>query len=332
MFYVITKTLNANNERTLLAQFENREAAREFARGNEGSVKNDAEFAQLTTDLKIAPIASPTIEQEPTMTHETSPAADKTDDVVTNVTAPEEHPKAADSIMGAAEQVANEQSKRTTIGKKAKEEPKRVKTSDDVMARARAHATELAKQVRTAQMGKVDFPRQLALWEGKVLTRGDVIQLVEEQRLGISPATVSSQYQFARSDKWAAHQERAAKRLADIDARTGKKVDDAEAKEQAKADREAKQKAAREEKEKAKAEAKVKAQADREAKAKEREEAKVKLEQDRQQAARDRQAAKEKLDAERAAAKEALDKERAEAKAKVDAERAAAKANTATVE
>jgi hypothetical protein len=332
MYYVLTKNPDSNGQRALLATLTTRGESREFARVNDGTVRNEAEFNAMLNEGKIIEPQPTAIEQEPTMTHETSPAADKTDDVVTNVTAPEEHPKAADTIMGAAEQVANEQSKRTTIGKKAKEEPKRVKTSDDVMARARAHATELAKQVRTAQMGKVDFPRQLALWEGKVLTRGDVIQLVEEQRLGISPATVSSQYQFARSDKWAAHQERAAKRLADIDARTGKKVDDAEAKEQAKADREAKQKAAREEKEKAKAEAKVKAQADREAKAKEREEAKVKLEQDRQQAARDRQAAKEKLDAERAAAKEALDKERAEAKAKVDAERAAAKANTATVE
>lgn len=331
MYYVLTKNADSNGQRTLLATLNTRGESREFARINDGTVRNEAEYNQYVTEGKIATPA--TAIQEPTMTHETSPAADKTDEVNTNVTAPEEHPKAADSILGAAEQVANEQSKRTTIGKKAKEEPKRVKTSDDVMARARAHATELAKQVRTAQMGKVDFPRQLALWEGKVLTRGDVIQLVEEQRLGISPATVSSQYQFARSDKWAAHQERAAKRLSDIDARTGKKVDEAEAKEQAKAEREAKAKERALAKEQERAEAKAKSQADREAKAKEREEAKAKLEQDRQQAARDRQAAKEKLDEERAAAKAKLDEERAAAKAQLDAERAAAKSkNTATAE
>jgi len=325
MFYVITKTFNANNERTLLAQFENREAAREFARSNEGSVKNDAEFAQLTTDLKIAPIASPTATQEPIMTHETSPAADKTDDVITNVTAPEEHPKASSSIMDAAEEVAGEQAKRTTIGKKAKEEPKRVKTSDEVMAQAREHATELAKLVRTAQLNKVSFPRELALWNNRVLTRGDVIQLVEEQRLGISPATVSSQYQFARSSKWEAHVERAAKRGNSGEDRAAKKAAEAEEKEKAKAEREAKAKERALAKEEERAAAKAKSQADREARAKEREEAKVKLEQDRQQAARDRQIAKEKLDEERAAAKAKLDEERAEAKAKVDAERAAAK-------
>lgn len=273
MFYVVSKNLNANGQRYVRAELENREAAREYARSNDGTVKTEAEFNQMTIDGKIAviPTATATIEQEPTMTQDTSPAADKTDVVVTNVTAPEEHPTAADnSIMGAAEKTASEQEKRTTVGKKEKEEPKRVKTSDDVLARAREHAKNLDKLVRTNQMSKVDFVRDLALWEDKALTRGDALTITADRELGISPATVSTQFQYARSAKWDAHQERAEKRSTEAEAREAKKKADEEAKAKAKADREAAAKAKAEEKEAAKKKAEeekaAKAKADAEAK------------------------------------------------------------------
>jgi hypothetical protein len=262
MFYVVTKNLNATGQRVLLASLENRESAREFARNNEGTVRTEAEFNQLTVDGKLAAQipSTPADEKEPIMTNETSPAADKTDEVITNVTAPEEHPVAADeSIMGAAEKVASEQSKRTTVGKKEKEEPKRVKTADDVLARAREHAKNLDKLVRTNQMSKVDFVRALALWEDKALSRGDALTITADRELGISPATVSTQFQYARSAKWDAHQERAEKRSTEAEAREAKKKADEEAKAKAKADREAAAKAKAEEKE-------AKAKADKEAK------------------------------------------------------------------
>ena len=244
MFYVVTKNLNATGQRVLLASLGNREEAREFARNNEGTVKTEADFNQLTADGKLAaPLpATPADEKEPIMTNETSPAADKTDDVITNVTAPEEHPvAAADSIMGAAEKVAGEQAKRTTVGKKEKEEPRRVKTADDVLARAREHAKNLDKLVRTNQMSKVDFVRALALWEDKALTRGDALTITADRELGIAPATVSTQFQYARSQKWDAHQERAEKRSTEAEAREAKKKADEEAKAKAKADKEAKE-------------------------------------------------------------------------------------------
>jgi hypothetical protein len=63
---------------------------------------------------------APILEEGTTVTDTAtlSPAADKTDDVTTDVTAPEE---GSNSILGAAEDVANTQATRTTIGKKVKE-------------------------------------------------------------------------------------------------------------------------------------------------------------------------------------------------------------------
>jgi len=281
MYYVLTKNANSNGQRTLLATLATRGESREFARINDGTVRNESEYNHLAAEDRIAyPTATATATQEPTMTHETSPAADKTDDVITNVTAPEEHPvaadKPADTILGAAEQVASEQEKRTTVGKKEKEEPKRVKTADDVLARAREFAKGLDKKVRVNEMSKVDFVRALALWENRALTRGDALTITADRELGISPATVSTQFQYARSAKWDAHQERAEKRVTETEAREAKKKADEEAKAKAKEEREAKAKAAAEEKEaaKVKAEADKKAKAEAEAKAKAEAEAK----------------------------------------------------------
>lgn len=275
MYYILTKNADSNGQRALLATLNTRGESREFARVSDGTVRNEAEFNAMVAEGKILQPQT----QEPAMTNETSPAADKTDEVVTNVTAPEEHPvaadaaKPADSILGAAEEVASEQAKKTTIGKKEKEEPKRVKTDDAVLTRAREFAQGLDKKVRTNQMSKVDFVRALALWENRALTRGDALTITADRELGIAPATVSTQFQFARSSKWDDHLERAEKRKADEEAREAKKKADDEAKAKAKDEREAKQKAAAAEKEAAKA--KAKADADAKAKAKaEAEEAK----------------------------------------------------------
>jgi colicin import membrane protein len=274
MYYILTKNADSNGQRALLATLHTRGESREFARVNDGTVRNEAEYNAMLAEGKIFGTQS-TTEKEPTMTAEINPATDKTDEVITNVTAPEEHPvaadKPADTILGAAEEVASEQSKRTTIGKKEKEEPKRAKTADDVLARAREFAKGLDKQVRTNQMSKVDFVRALALWEDRALTRGDALTITADRELGISPATVSTQFQYARSTKWDAHQERASQRMTDAEAREAKKKAAEEAKAKAKEEREAKAKAAAEAKEaaKQKAEEERKAKAEAEAAKKE---------------------------------------------------------------
>jgi len=177
-----------------------------------------------------------------------SPAADKTDDVITNVTAPEEKP--ADSILGAAEDVASEQSKRTTIGKKVKEAPKaRVVTSPELLAKAREFAATLDPLVRTGKMSRVAFVRQLALWDERSLTRGDVLTITSDQALGISPATASTQFQFARSSKFDAAATKGNDREAEIAARTAKKLEEAQAKVKARAEREVQNRLEREAKE-----------------------------------------------------------------------------------
>jgi len=218
-----------------------------------------------------------------------SPAADKTDDVITNVTAPEEKP----SILGAAEDVASEQSKRTTLGKKVKEEPKRVKTSDEVIQRAKEYAATLDPQVRTGKMSRVAFVRHLALWEEQALQRGDVLQITSDQALGISPATASTQFQFARSNRFTEHQERSTDRSSDAEIRAARKLEAAQAKVKARAEREVQYKLDREAKEAARAKAADEREAMRRANLEAKEAQRVKAANEREQMRRDAREAKE---------------------------------------
>jgi hypothetical protein len=221
-----------------------------------------------------------------------SPAADKTDDVVTDITAPEDKP-AGNSILDAASAVAGEQAKRTTVGKKVKEEPKRIKTDDEVLARAKEYAASLDPEVRTGKMSRVAFVRHLALWEDKVLQRGDVLTITSDQALGISPATASTQFQFARSARFTEHQERSTDRDSDAEIRAARKLAAAQEKVKARAEREVKYRLEREAKEAARAKAADEREQMRRANLDAKEAQRVKAANEREQMRKDAREAKE---------------------------------------
>jgi len=230
----------------------------------EGTTVNDTATLSLDkkkNSQKRAQAVEPTPEPTPAPQDGTvSPAADKTDDVVTNVTAPEENP--TNSILGAAADVANTQATRTPVGKKVKEAPKaRVATAPELLAKAREFAATLDPQVRTGKMSRVAFVRELALWDERALTRGDVLTITSDQALGISPATASTQFQFARSSRYDAAATKGVDREAEIAARAAKKMEEAQAKIKARAEREVQNRLDRE----AKEAERVKAAEDREA-------------------------------------------------------------------
>lgn len=249
MYFVISKTETSNGQRTILkGDIASREDARTFARENDGSVKTSVELTQMIGDGKIV-ISQPITQETPTVSQNQfptppapvintrSPAADPTDPAQTNVTAPEQKTL---SISDAAEQVASESTKRTTVGKKEKAPPKRVKTADEVLARARTYVSEeLAPALTTDRISKVEFVRSLSLWEDKALQRSDALALTAAADVGISPATVSTQFQFARSDRMNAHADRAKEREAEAAKRDEKKKAAEAERAQKKLDREA---------------------------------------------------------------------------------------------
>lgn len=283
MYHILTKNTNAAGQRAVLrGNIESRDEARQFARENDGTVKTDAELTQMIGDGKIAVPSTPT-PKETEVTTSTAPATSnettQSQDGAAGTTPTTEDntgntASAATSIEGAAEQVAAEQAKRTTVGKKAKAEPKRVKTAPEVLEDARTDMKTWAEQVRQGKLSKVDFVRNVALWNGKKLQRSDAILLTAEMQLGISPATVSTQFQFARSERMNEYKQNADKRAAEAAEREAKQAAAKAEKDAAKAKREA-EKAAKEkakadakaqrEQEKAAKEAAAKAEADRKA-------------------------------------------------------------------
>lgn len=293
MYHVVSKGRHygpkQNQYLLLKGSVDSRDDARAYARANDGSVKTDAELTQLIGDGKIE-VPSTQQPQEPSVSNQNQfpGAAAPADDQSTN---PNPKPEAP-SISGAAEQVANEQAQRTTVGKKAKPEPKRVKTSDEVLAAAREHIATLAPKVADQSMSKVDFVRDLALWNNRALQRGDAIKLTEEANLGISPATVSTQFQFARSDRMTEYADRASKRADEAKEREAKKNEKKAEQEKKAKEREA-EKAKREQEKKDKEAAREKEKAEKE----------QEREAEKQRKA-DEKAAKEKADAEAKAAKD----------------------------
>lgn len=281
MYHVITK-LTGNDGRHAIMQgnIESREAARTYAREHGGMVKTDKELSNWTIAGRIVPPVNPTTTEETTVT----------DNTATNQAAPEggaQEPEASqpNSIMGAAEQVAGEQAKRTTVGKKEKPEPKRIKTDAATLADAESDMRVWADKVKAGELSKVDFVRKVSLWNGRKLQRSDAIALTAKvfPDGSISPATVSTQFQFARSDRMAEYTERASKREAELKEREAKKAakkDEAakkkeqrEAEAKAKADQKAAEKKRREDEKAAKAKAKAEEQERKAAEAKAKQEA-----------------------------------------------------------
>jgi hypothetical protein len=254
---------------------------------------NAIETNPSTERLNEMNTATITAQQETSMIEDAtmSPAADRTDPANTNVTAPEEG--TGNSILDAADDVAKQQAKRTTVGKKEKEAPKRVVTSEEVLNRAREYAATLDPLVRTGKLSRVAFVRRLSLWEDKALTRGDVLNITSDQALGISPATASTQFQFARSPRFAEHVERSTDRSDDAEARAAKKLADAQAKVKARAEREVQNRLAREAKEAERAKAAEEREAQRRANHEAKEAARMKAAREREEMRREAREAKE---------------------------------------
>lgn len=252
VYHVISKTRNDAGQATILrGDIESRDEARSFAKSADGTVKSDSELTTMLNDGKIL-VPQPT--KESTDMPSQNPNAEPTDAGTQNTTAPETNGEGAPqnaeggvppngSIMGAAEQTAADQTKRTTVGKKAKPEPKRVATPEDVLAEAESDAQTLAERVKKGELSKVDFVRKLALWGDKRLQRGDAIKLTAKVLPEIAAATVSTQFQFARSERMTEYTSRAATREQEAKARADKKAADEKARADAKAKREADAKA-----------------------------------------------------------------------------------------
>lgn len=104
-------------------------------------------------------------------------------------------------ILAAAKKIAKTPRVRKTVGAKAAAEPKRPPTDEGVLLAANEFLKTLAQP--EAKKSKVQIVRELALWQGKKLQRRDVFELVKNYPvdLGIAPATISTQFQFARSGK-----------------------------------------------------------------------------------------------------------------------------------
>lgn len=268
MYHVISKAPSADGRHTILCgDIPGRELARQYARENQGTVKTDAELTELVNGGKIVPSATATSKETEVTTSDTT-----TQDADQGNTGgnPPADPPADQTIEGAAEQVANEQAKRTTVGKKAKPEPKRVKTAPEVLDRARSFMKAAAEMVKAGDLSKVDFVRQVSLWKdeptGAKLQRSDAILLTAELVLGISPATVSTQFQFARSDRMSEYNQRADKRSQEAKEREGKKAEADKAKAAKKAERDAE----KAKKEQAKKDAAAQREAEKKAKADEK--------------------------------------------------------------
>jgi hypothetical protein len=235
MYYVISKSVNTEGKRSILATIASREQARTQARELGGTVKTEAEFNELlaTGVMAQAQAATPAETEKPAETPAATPApapaaAQATGPDVASVATVVEHAAqvangaakvAAEaaallapatgkgaSIMAMAHSIKSTKPVRRTVGKQEAAEPKRPATDDGVLAAAREHLLSIARP--EAKKTKVQIVRDLALWGDKKLQRRDVFALIKSypgSDLGIADATISTQFQFARSGKERQH-------------------------------------------------------------------------------------------------------------------------------
>lgn len=193
MAYFITTKTHAHVDGSLirvLAVRESRDLARAFAKANDGTVRTQAEFDELSqagrVDARTVPgyVAPEVIKAEPVVTP----------------TEPTE-PPAANPWSSLAEKINKTMKVRNTLGKKEKA-LKRVVTNPETLAAAAAHL-----QAIPADTSKVMAVRIMAAWqdgEGRGIQRRDALALFAQYRDGVAAATVSTQWQLVRSGKYQA--------------------------------------------------------------------------------------------------------------------------------
>lgn len=177
----------------LLGERNNRDLARAFATANGGTVRTQAEFANLIADGRLprTDVAPEIIKVEPAPVHP-----------VHNIQAP------AGMWNDLAASINKTVSVKNTLGKKGRAH-KRVATSPETLAAAAALLEALP-----ADTSKVSAVRILAgLWgcnlpwqdgEGRGIQRRDALALFAQYRGGVAAATVSTQWQLVRSGKFQA--------------------------------------------------------------------------------------------------------------------------------
>ena len=233
-YFIISKTEDSNGKRGLIDTMDNRQEARNKAKELDGTVKTQAEYDELVAAGKIntGEIAQgeSQAEGEGSSTEDVTLRVDTDTAAVVNanpegavahlqnaVTSGEAAQVAADlmgdkpqdgqppvnggagSIMELAQQVKTATKVRKTVGTKEKL-IKRPPTDSGILEAA---SEELKKLVNTKDITKVQIVRGLAMWNGKKLQRRDVFKLIKDfpKPLEIADATISTQFQFARSGK-----------------------------------------------------------------------------------------------------------------------------------
>lgn len=221
MYYIISKTADNTGKRPLLETAEHRDDARGRAQVIGGTVKTTIEYELMLEAGKVykpepAPVeAAP--EPELVGPVRTAPSDEAVATVVAHAAqvASQASAVAAEaaallgtvtgrsaSIMAMAHQIKATRPTRKTIGKQEKADPKRPATDEGVIAQAREHLLAIARP--EAKKSKVQIVRDMALWGNKKLQRKDVFGLIKSYPgtdLGIADATISTQFQFARSGK-----------------------------------------------------------------------------------------------------------------------------------
>jgi hypothetical protein len=185
MYYITTK-FAGTKQHALLGTAEKREVAREEARKNNGTVRTANEFDELVAAGLISNAATKVPQAD-------APAP---------APAPEApaKPVKAVALVEMAKVIKATNHERKTVGKAAKA-PKRVATPEAVLAEALVYLKAGVK----AQVNKVTLVRGLATWvaaDNKTrLQRRDMFALIGQVDYPIAGATISTQFQLARSGK-----------------------------------------------------------------------------------------------------------------------------------
>ena len=200
MFYVTSKSGKAGTVITLLKSTYTRDQARAFASANNGTVRTQAEYAELMAsgrmartvvafETEAAPVVAPVAIVAP-VAATVAPVADEAPAPV------------AATWVDIAKSVNTVSKALVTLGKKEKH-LKRVVSSD-----ATLEAAAEALAALPADTTKVGAVRFMAAWvdaDGNKLQRGEALVLFAQAFAGaIAPATVSTQWQLVRSGKLAA--------------------------------------------------------------------------------------------------------------------------------
>jgi hypothetical protein len=199
MTYFITSKTQGDTKIRVLGTAEKRDVARGDAARLGGTVRTQADIDALINADRLDRTTLPGyVSPEPIINPAPAPIAPDVDAELREQL--KEFPVSSGRWNEMAAGIAAAHKKATTIGKKDRT-PKRPPTDAAVLAEA---AVFIRAELCQADVSKVQAVRELADWQstgGVKLHRGDAIKLLGEALPGISPATVSTQWQLVRAGK-----------------------------------------------------------------------------------------------------------------------------------